>query len=248
MEAVELDDAAARKDRRHRRERKRVHVAERQRRDEALDVGNDLGQLVQAEVPLAGAPEVAVGEAAALRLAGRARCVEQRALGVAIDRLALEARRRARRRDPADDFGTDRLQVGADLGCRGAQSGFLARLGDGERDLAVADQVLPLGRAHVGMDRHDADAERVERQPVGEEGGPVLEQQADAMAVAVAGLGVVGAQPLDLAGDLAPAARAWIDRVAGGRHGLDAQELGVAAARGSAGECGIDGGHRSVVR
>ena len=101
MEAVELDDAAAGEDRRHRRERERVHVAERQRRDEAVDVGNDLGQVVQAEVPLAGAQEVAVGEAAAFRPAGRARGVEQRALGVAVDRLAREARRRARRRDAA---------------------------------------------------------------------------------------------------------------------------------------------------
>src|SRR6185369_4347883 len=101
MEAVELANAAAGEDRRHRRERERVHVAERQRRDEAVDVGADLGELVQPEEPPAGAQEVAVVQAAALRPTGRSRGVEQGALAAAADRLAAEARRRARRRDAA---------------------------------------------------------------------------------------------------------------------------------------------------
>ena len=68
------------------------------------------------------------------------------------------------------------------------------------------------------------------------------------MAVAVAGLRVGGAQPLDLAGDLAPAARAGVDAVGGGGDGLDAQEFGVAAARGDAAEGVVDGGGRVRVR
>ena len=90
------------------------------------------------------------------------------------------------------------------------------------------------------MQRHDAGAERIERQPVGEERRPVLEQQADAVAVAVAGLRVDGAQPLDLAGHLAPAARAGLDAVGGGRRRLDAEEFGVAAARGDASKGLVD--------
>ena len=66
---------------------------------------------------------------------------------------------------------------------------------------------------------------------MGEERRPVLEQQADAVAVAVAGLRVGGAQPLDLAGDLAPGARPGVDAVGRGGDRLDVEEVGVAAAR-----------------
>ena len=221
MEAVELDDDAAGEDRRHRRERERVHVAERQRRDEALDVGPHRRQLAEAEVPLAGAQEVAVGEAAALGPPGGARRVEQRALGAAADRLAPPAAPASARRDPPGDLGPDRLQRLRRPAGRLAQAALAAAACATPGHLAVADQVPQLGRAHVLVDRHDADAERVERQPVGEERRPVLEQQADAVAGAVAGLRVGGAQPLDLAGDLAPAARAGLDAVGRGRDRLD---------------------------
>jgi hypothetical protein len=213
MEAVELDDDAAGKDRGHRRERERVHVAERQRRDEALDVGAHRRQLAEAEVPLAGAQEVAVGEAAALGLAGGARGVEERALGAAADDLLDAARRRAGVRDPPRDLGPDRVEQGAGRARRLAQAALAPRLHDRQHHLAVADDVAPLGRAHVLVDRHDADAEGIEREPVGEERGPVLEQQADAVARPIAGVGVGGAQPLDLAGHLAPGALAGFDAV-----------------------------------
>ena len=145
MEAVELDDAAAGEDRRHRRERERVHVAERQRRDEAVDVGHDLGQLVQAEVPLAGAQEVAVGEAAALRPAGRARGVEQRALGAAADRLA-------RRGAPASAppgcgrrprGGSCRASAPASAAAARSAAFALPAASTASAHLAVADQVCP---------------------------------------------------------------------------------------------------------
>ena len=248
VEAVELDDAAAREDRRHRRERERVHVAERQRRDEAVDVGNDLGEVVQAQVPLAGAQEVAVGEAAALRPAGRARGVEQGALAGAADRLARVARRHRRRRDLAGDLGADRLQLHLGLARRRAQVGLAPRHDDGEAHLAVGDHVDPLGAALVGVDRDDADAQRVQRQPVGEERGPVLEQQADPMAVSVAGLRVGQAQALDLGLDLAPAARAGRDAVGAAGDAVDAEEVGIAAARGDLAERGVDRRHEAGPR
>ena len=109
--------------------------------------GAHLGQLAEAEVPLAGAQEVAVGEAAALRLAGRARGVEQRALGAAADRLA-------RRGAPASaPPGCGRRPRGGS--CRASLPASAAaarsapsrrRQHDGERHLAVADEVAPFGR------------------------------------------------------------------------------------------------------
>ena len=239
MEAVELDQAATRQDRGHCRERHRVHVAERQRRDDPLLVGAHRGQAAETEIPLAGAQVVAVGESAAFRAAGRARGVEQGALAVAADGLAA-TRHGRRRRDAAGRLGPDGDERGLDAGGRRAQHRLALRQGDRQAHLAVPDEVGQLGRPQVGMQRHDAGAERIERQPVGEERRPVLEQQADAVAVAVAGLRVDGAQPLDLAGHLAPAARAGLDAVGGGRRRLDAEEFGVAAARGDASKGLVD--------
>ncbi len=201
------------------------------------------GELAEPEVPLAGAQEVAVGEPAALGTTGGARRVEKRALRGTTDRLRGQARRQAGRRHAADDIGTHRLEGQVGLGGGGAQQGLAPRLRHCQAHLAVADDVGPLGGAHVGMDRHDAHAERVQRQPVGEEGRPVLEQKADAVAVAVAGLSVGGAQPLDLAGHLAPAARARLDAVGLGGDGLDAEEIGVAAPGGDALESFVDSRH-----
>src|ERR1700760_453855 len=56
----------------------------------------------------------------------------------------------------------------------------------------------------------------VHRQRVEEEARRVLQQQADAVAVAVAGLGIERAQPLDLRGRLAPGDGAGGDAVGGG--------------------------------
>jgi hypothetical protein len=92
------------------------------------------------------------------------------------------------------------------------------------------------------VDRHDADAERVQRQPVGEERRPVLEQQADAVAGAVAGLRIEAAQALGLALDLAPAARAALDAVRARGDRLDDEQVGVAAPGGDALERCVDGG------
>jgi len=117
-----------------------------------------------------------------------------------------------------------------------------------ELDPAVADQVGQLGRAHLGIDRHHAHAERIEREPVVQEGRPVLEQQPDAVAMAVARARIGIAQPVDLGRGLAPADAAGLDAIARGRDRLDAQELGLGRARRRGGEGGMDGGmrHRGV--
>ena len=49
-------------------------------------------------------------------------------------------------------------------------------------ELAVPDDVLELGCAPLGIQRHHRRAQRIQREPVKEECRPVLEQQADAMA------------------------------------------------------------------
>ena len=200
MEAVELDDDAAGEDRGHRRERERVHVVERQRRDEALDVGPHRRQIAEAEVPLAGAQEIAVGEAAALGLAGGPRGVEQGAFGAAADRSGASPR-----------SGVRASGIRPATSGRIVSSSLLAELAASRRPLSRPGcttastislwliEVAPFGRTHVLVDRHDADAERVERQPVGEERRPVFEHQADAMPRTIAGARVGGAQPFDLA-------------------------------------------------
>ena len=75
---------------------------------------------------------------------------------------------------------------------------------DGQLHLAVVQQIGHLVVAVVGIDRHDARAERVQRQVVEEELRPVLEQDRDAVAVAVARGGVEVAQPLHLGAALSP--------------------------------------------
>jgi hypothetical protein len=77
---------------------------------------------------------------------------------------------------------------------------------------------------------------------MGEERRSILEQQADAVPGAVAGVRVQPAQPLDFALDLAPAARAALDRVRAGGDGVDDEQVGVAAAGGDALEGSVDGG------
>jgi hypothetical protein len=93
VEAIELDQAAAGGDDHHRGKRHRVHVVQRQGRDDAFRVGAHGRDAVQRGVPLAGAQEVFVEEAAALGPAGRARRVQQRALG---GEAWLRAERRGR--------------------------------------------------------------------------------------------------------------------------------------------------------
>ena len=60
--------------------------------------------------------------------------------------------------------------------------------------LAVLEQVGGLAGAVVGVDRHAADADGVQRQLVQDVLGPVLEQRGDAVAEAVAGAAVSGGQ------------------------------------------------------
>jgi hypothetical protein len=81
---------------------------------------------------------------------------------------------------------------------------------------------------------------------MGEERRPVLEQQADAVAGAIAGMRVQPAQPLGFALDLAPATRTALNRVRTGGDGIDDEQVGVAAAGGDALEGRMDSGGSGI--
>ncbi|MCY1539262.1 hypothetical protein D9M68_748420 [compost metagenome] len=240
MEAIELHEAAACHQHDHGRERHRVHVVERQRRDHAFGIGADAAHAVERGIPLAGSQKVRVAQDAALGPARGARGVEQAAFGVGADGLA--GARRGGLRGRHGVVGAHGLEGHASLRGGSLQVGGALGQRDGQADLAVADEVDQLGRAHLGVDRHHARAQRVQRQPMEDEGGPVLQQQADAVAVAVAGLRVGGAQPLDLRGGFAPADGAGGDAVGGGGHRFGEEEFGLRGARGRGGEHLVDGG------
>ena len=93
--------------------------------------------------------------------------------------------------------GPHHAQFAAGARGGGQQLGMAAGQGHGQRDFGVAGQVFEFGGAQVGIDGHHRHAQRVEREPVQEEGGAVFKQQAGAVAVAVAGARIGGAQRLD---------------------------------------------------
>ena len=105
----------------------------------------------------------------------------------------------------------------------GQQLGMAAGQGRPAR-FQVAGQVFEFGGAQVGIDGHHRHAQRVEREPVQEEGGAVFKQQAGAVAVAVTGARIGGAQRLDGLGGRAIGQLAGGDAVGLGRFGQDAQE------------------------
>ncbi len=165
----------------------RVHVIERQRRDDALRRRDGCRTRRRARHTTrrrAGSRRWR----ACSPWAGRW-CPRCRAGAHSVSRRSASPARGARgRRARHCVVGPPSLAIATPAcGRGGAQVGRALGQGHGQADLAVADQVDQLGRAHLGVDRHHAHAERVEREPVEEERGPVLEQQADAVAVAVAG-------------------------------------------------------------
>ncbi len=77
VEALELDDAPGGEDHRHRRGCERVHVEQRQRRDQPLLAFAHRAQAAFVEVAPAHVEEIEVAEQATLRLPGRAGRIEQ---------------------------------------------------------------------------------------------------------------------------------------------------------------------------
>ena len=61
----------------------------------------------------------------------------------------------------------------------------------------MGNDVAEFDDAQVGVQRNDRYAQRVQGEPVEKEGGTVFQQQADAMAGAVASFGVPGAEVQD---------------------------------------------------
>src|SRR5438045_474896 len=85
MEAIELHDAAGAEDHRRRRARKRVHVKERQRRDQPLFAVAQRAKAAFVDIALADVEEIEVAEETSLRLAGGTGRIEERAF-VAVTR------------------------------------------------------------------------------------------------------------------------------------------------------------------
>ena len=100
----------------------------------------------------------------------------------------------------------------------------------------MADHVLDLGRPQIRVDRHERDAEPVEREPVPEEGRSVLDENADALAGPEAGGFVGGRQRLHMFQRFR--VRDFARRYAVGRGRLrqDAEERALRIARGGGGE------------
>ena len=190
MEAVELDQAAAGDQDGHQREAHRVHVVQRQRRDDAFGVGPHAADVADVGIPAADVQEVRVAQDAALRPAGRARGVEQRAFGVDADRLAGARGRRAR-------VGRDAAGAPSSAPCdaSGAPQALAAACRSAPRPGSTTARPISLWPS-----RYSSSAERISAL-IGttlapsalsanqwrQERRPVLEHQADAVAVAVAG-------------------------------------------------------------
>ena len=151
-------------------------------------------EAAEVAIPGAAVQVVEIGEDAALRSPGRAGRVEQAALGLEAGRAGARRprRRRERRRHRLRVHHRQRPPR-----ARATVSRSATRRGDdhGQVGLGVVHLVEHLVVPVVGVDRHDAAAERVQRQVVEEELGAILEQQRHPVAVAVAGRGVPLAQP-----------------------------------------------------
>src|SRR5882762_8801391 len=156
VKSVELDDAAGGQDHRGRRHRERVHVKQRQRRDQPFLALAQRAQTAFGDIAPPCVEKVEVAQQAALRLAAGARGVEQGA-------LACIARLGGNRKIPVKHLPGD------------YQAGF-----------AMAQDVLQLSCTVVGIDRHHARADRVEGEKVQQELGAVLEAQRDAVPGTVA--------------------------------------------------------------
>src|SRR6266403_1552126 len=156
MKAVELDDATGGQDHRGGRHRERVHVKQRQRRDQPLLGLAQRAQAAFGDIALPYVEKVEVAQQAALRLAGGARGIEQGA-------LACIARLGSGRKIPVEHFS-----------------------GDDQACFAMAQDVFQFRCTVVGIDRHHGCADRVEGEKVQQELGAVLEAQRDTVPGAVA--------------------------------------------------------------
>ena len=242
-EALGQDQAIGGEHHARRRERLAVHVVERQRVEDAIAAVLDDDEAAHVAVPGAGVQVVEVRQDAALRASRRARRVEQAALRVEARLTALRrhARHRQRRR-PC--LGIDHGQRVLALARDGLEVGHAGGDDDGDVCVRVLHLVEHFVVPVLRIDRHDAAAQRVERQVVKEELRAVLQQQGHAVAVAVAGRGVRDTQPFDLGGRL----RVRVldaDRMVGAVGCRRGAEKGVIGrCRGRPGEDVVDGLHR----
>ena len=156
VKAVELHHAAGGEDHRRGRHGERVHVKQRQRRDEPLFAMLQRAKAAFVDVALAHVQEIEVAEQAAFGLPRGARGIEQRAFG--------------------GGAGLRRLrQVHAF--CHGQI--------DDQRRFAMRQHVLELAPLVIRIHRHHGDAEGVEREEVQQEVRAVRQLERDAMAARV---------------------------------------------------------------
>ncbi len=193
----------------------------------------DLGQAALRAVPAREMQEVKIREHAALRLAGGAGGEQQRAFvgrraAIAHDFAAAAGQCCIGRRDAGGVHAGGRDEA-AFLGKRDDEIG----LGDGELVGEVA-------RLQVRIDREDGRPEPIEREPMGEEIRAVLQQEADARAVAVPGARVGALDGFDLRGRFAVGAVDSVARVGqlGRRRREEKRRLGIGLRAGGEGLVG----------
>ncbi|MGY4455534.1 hypothetical protein ACVWZR_010194 [Bradyrhizobium sp. i1.3.1] len=158
-------------------------MKQRQRRDHALTVRLEIDQPADIAIPVSGMQEICVGEHAALGLSRGSRRIKQRAFA----RVASGGRRPriSERYGNVVLIGHDRDRP-AGLARRGLD--LVAPLGEDERriHLGMRNDVFELADPQIGIDRYDGHAEPVQREPQLDERRPVLEQQPDPLAFAIA--------------------------------------------------------------
>ena len=178
VEAVQDHLRPAAGQHRHEAVAHRVHVKARQRRQQPLRPlpqgdGRGLGQ-----IPLGPPHEIRVRQQAPLGPPRGPRGVDHRAV----------------RRRPPCGGGRGRLPVDADRNAQGFDLRHPPRQRHHQRRAGMAKDEPQFGPRPIGVQRHDRHPQPVQRQPVQEMRGPVLQHQRHAMPRPVSRRGIPGAQ------------------------------------------------------
>ena len=203
VKTVGKNQAATTEQHGRRGNRQAVGVVQRQRVVQTLLAFAHREPATERQIAGAERVEIFVGEDAALGTPGGARGVDQRGFGRGIGHPGLRRCRWRREpigkslqrhhRQPATDVFRHRLHLFQPAVDR-----------DHETRLRVLHHVADLVAPVVGVDRHDPDAERVQRVVVKEELGPLVEQHRDAVSATIAGVSVDAPLLLDPCQGLRP--------------------------------------------
>ncbi len=172
-----------------RRHSQMVHVEQRQRIVEAVTPRFDARQRAMLHITVARREEVGIRQDATFRPPCGAGRVKQRAFGgrgdavIALRRWTWRTRQHGLRRQ-AVDHGKIRAAVQPRRSL--TQTRHAVRHRHCKCGVRMLEQIAHFLRAIIWIDRHDANAERVERQKMHKELRPVFEQQRDAMTMPIA--------------------------------------------------------------